>query len=68
MADTEEEEVEVAEEKQPKKIRLWFDESKAGIIYLSKIPTYMNVKKIRHMMEQYGEVGRIFLQPDGKFL
>ena len=66
MADTEEGVVEVAEEKPPKKIELRFDESKAGIVYMSRIPTYMNVKKIRHMMEQYGEVGRIFLQPDGK--
>ena len=38
---------------------------KPGIIYLSRIPTYMNVKKIRHIFEKYGEIGRVFLQPDG---
>ena len=52
--------------KPPKMRKLEEDDNKAGIIYLSKIPTYMTVKKLRQMMEEYGEVGRIFLQPDGK--
>ncbi len=42
------------------------NENTAGIIYFSKIPTFMSVKKLRQMMEQYGEIGRIFLQPDGR--
>ena len=66
MADTVDEVEEVTEEKPPKTVKLRYDETKAGIIYLSKIPTFMNVKKVRDMMEMYGEVGRIFLQPDGK--
>lgn len=45
--------------KTKKKIR------KRGIIYLSTIPPYMNVAKIREIFAQYGEVGRIFLQPSG---
>ena len=52
--------------KRPKMTKLEEDDNKAGIIYLSRIPTYMTVKKLRQMMEEYGEVGRIFLQPDGK--
>ncbi len=36
-----------------------------GIIYLSRIPTRMNVKTVRHIFAEYGEIGRIFLQPDG---
>ncbi|XP_071441256.1 uncharacterized protein [Hetaerina americana] len=36
---------------------------KHGIIYLSTIPKYMNVIKIREIFGQYGEVGRVFLQP-----
>lgn len=38
---------------------------KRGIIYLSTIPPYMNVTKIREIFSQFGEVGRIYLQPSG---
>ena len=41
-------------------------ETDAGIIYLSRIPPFMSVKKIRQIFSAYGEVDRIFLQPDGK--
>ena len=37
-----------------------------GIIYMSRIPTLMNVKKVRETLGVYGEIGKIFLQPDGK--
>ncbi|XP_054267854.1 uncharacterized protein LOC128989817 [Macrosteles quadrilineatus] len=36
---------------------------KKGIIFLSTIPPFMNVTKITEIMSQYGEVGRVFLQP-----
>ncbi|XP_013402130.1 activator of basal transcription 1 [Lingula anatina] len=39
-------------------------EREAGIIYFSRIPPYMSVKKVRQIFEQFGEIGRIFLQPD----
>lgn len=39
---------------------------KKGIIYISSIPKHMNVAICREMMERFGEVGRIFLQPDSK--
>jgi len=39
------------------------DVLKKGIIYLSTIPPFMNVTKITEIMSQYGEVGRVFLQP-----
>ncbi|XP_028031536.1 pre-rRNA-processing protein esf2-like [Bombyx mandarina] len=39
---------------------------KRGIIFLSTIPPYMNVAKIREIFSQFGEVGRIYLQPTGK--
>lgn len=41
---------------------------KRGIIYLSTIPQYMNVTKVREIFSQYGELGRVYLQPatDGK--
>lgn len=36
---------------------------KRGIVYLSTIPPYMNVAKIREIFSEFGEVGRIYLQP-----
>uniref|UniRef100_A0A1B6CRS9 Activator of basal transcription 1 n=1 Tax=Clastoptera arizonana TaxID=38151 RepID=A0A1B6CRS9_9HEMI len=36
---------------------------KKGIIYLSTIPPFMNVTKITEIMGQFGQVGRVFLQP-----
>ena len=35
---------------------------KRGIIYLSTIPKYMNVIKVREIFSQYGEIGRVYLQ------
>ncbi|KAF5277742.1 hypothetical protein FQR65_LT03722 [Abscondita terminalis] len=39
---------------------------KRGIIYLSTIPPYMNVSRIREVFEEYGTVGRIYLQLEDK--
>lgn len=35
---------------------------KRGIIYLSTIPLYMNVTKIREVFSEFGKVGRVYLQ------
>ncbi|XP_077500743.1 activator of basal transcription 1-like [Amblyomma americanum] len=35
-----------------------------GVVYLSYIPPKMNVKTVRSMLTKFGEVGRIFLQPE----
>jgi len=35
-----------------------------GIVYLSRIPPAMNPLKIRSLLSQYGNVGRLFLQPE----
>lgn len=40
---------------------------KAGIVYLSKIPPFMKPIKIRHLLGKFGEIGRIYLAPEGKF-
>jgi ESF2/ABP1 family protein len=37
----------------------------AGIIYISRIPPGMQPTKVRHLMSQYGEVGRVYLQKEG---
>jgi ESF2/ABP1 family protein len=39
-------------------------QSRTGVIYLSRIPPFMKVNKIRHIFEQFGEIGRIFLTPE----
>ena len=49
------------EGKQPSKKK----PAEPGIIYLSRIPTLMNVNIVRRCFERFGETGRIFLQPDG---
>jgi len=36
---------------------------KKGIVYLSSIPKYMNVTKLRELLGEYGDIGRVFLQP-----
>ncbi|EFA04174.1 uncharacterized protein LOC663269 [Tribolium castaneum] len=35
---------------------------KRGIVYLSTIPPYMNVTKIREVFGQFGKIGRVYLQ------
>lgn len=37
---------------------------KYGIIYLSYIPEGLNVKLLHEIMSQFGEVGRIYLEPE----
>lgn len=37
-----------------------------GIVYLGHIPPRMRPKHMRTMLSVYGEIGRIFLQPEGK--
>jgi ESF2/ABP1 family protein len=40
-------------------------QEKAGMIYISRIPPGMQPTKVRHLMSQYGEVGRVYLQKEG---
>lgn len=40
-------------------------QEKAGVIYISRIPPGMQPTKVRHLMSQYGEVGRVYLQKEG---
>ncbi|XP_067139760.1 activator of basal transcription 1-like [Centruroides vittatus] len=35
-----------------------------GVVYLSYIPPYMTVKQIREYFSKFGEIGRIYLQPE----
>ena len=38
---------------------------KPGIIYFSRLPPFMKPAKVRYLFAQYGEIGRLFLQPEG---
>lgn len=42
--------------------------STPGVVYMSSVPTKMNVKIIREYFGQFGEVDRIYLQPEGALL
>eukprot|EP00002_Diphylleia_rotans_P029206 TRINITY_DN5936_c0_g1_i1.p1 TRINITY_DN5936_c0_g1~~TRINITY_DN5936_c0_g1_i1.p1 ORF type:complete len:333 (-),score=118.43 TRINITY_DN5936_c0_g1_i1:161-1159(-) len=44
------------------------EESRKGIVYLSKIPPYMKPEKLRHLMSQFGQIGRIYLAPEDEKL
>ena len=40
-------------------------QERAGVIYISRIPPGMQPMKVRYLMSQYGEVGRVYLQKEG---
>jgi ESF2/ABP1 family protein len=40
-------------------------QNKTGVVYISRIPPGMRPTKVRHIMSQYGEVGRVYLQQEG---
>lgn len=40
-------------------------QDRAGVIYISRIPPGMRPPKVRHLMSNYGTVGRVYLQQEG---
>lgn len=40
-------------------------QERTGVVYISRIPPGMRPTKVRHLMSGYGEVGRVYLQPEG---
>lgn len=58
-----------ADETELKKTRKQKDEDRKlipGIIYLGHIPPRLRPKHLRNMLSAYGEIGRIFLQPEDR--
>ena len=41
-------------------------QNRAGVIYISRIPPGMRPTKVRHLMSAYGDIGRVYLQQEGK--
>ena len=37
-----------------------------GVVYLSRVPPFMRPRKVRHLLSQYGTLGRVYLQPEGE--
>ncbi|KAG6421730.1 hypothetical protein SASPL_118287 [Salvia splendens] len=37
---------------------------KRGVCYLSRVPPHMNPLRLRQILSQYGEIGRVFLTPE----
>ena len=35
-----------------------------GIVYLSRIPPFMQPQKVRHLLSHFGTIGRVYLQPE----
>ncbi|KAJ2840664.1 RNA-binding ATPase activator esf2, partial [Coemansia erecta] len=36
-------------------------EKKSGVVYMSRVPPFMKPAKVRHLLEKYAEIGRIYL-------
>uniref|UniRef100_A0A8D8NXN4 Activator of basal transcription 1 n=1 Tax=Culex pipiens TaxID=7175 RepID=A0A8D8NXN4_CULPI len=65
--DEDDDQEEPAAAKRPKlKLVTPLQKKKPGIIYISSIPKHMNVTILRELLEPYGDVGRIYLQPERK--
>ncbi|XP_077869216.1 activator of basal transcription 1-like isoform X2 [Saccoglossus kowalevskii] len=52
--------------KRTKDVKKAKDNRIAGIVYLSRIPPYMKPKRLKLMLSQFGEIGRVYLQPESK--
>ncbi|KAI0693826.1 hypothetical protein BC835DRAFT_1352348 [Cytidiella melzeri] len=39
-------------------------QEKTGVVYISRIPPGMRPTKVRHLMSAYGDIGRVYLQPE----
>lgn len=38
--------------------------ARTGVVYISRIPPFMKPHKLKHLLSEYGETGRIFLAPE----
>jgi ESF2/ABP1 family protein len=43
-------------------------QARSGVIYISRIPPGMQPAKVRHLLSQNGEVGRVYLQQEGEMV
>ena len=58
-----------ASELRPERLQAFEDaELRKGVVYVGRVPPFMKPIKIRQLLEAYGEVGRVYLAPEGKYL
>lgn len=41
-------------------------EKRKGVVYMSRIPPFMKPIKVRHLLSQHADIGRIYLAPEDK--
>ncbi|KAF1325491.1 Pre-rrna-processing protein esf2, partial [Globisporangium splendens] len=39
---------------------------KRGVVYISRVPPFMKPEKVKHLLDQYGDINRIYLVPEDK--
>lgn len=55
----------IATELEPEKLAEFnAAERRRGVLYIPRLPPFMKPIKIRHLLERYGEIGRIYLAPE----
>ena len=65
--DPEKRETDIRQSKRKRRLRgITKRSTTPGLVYLSNIPPFMKPHKVRHLLGQYGEVGRVYLQPEGE--
>jgi hypothetical protein len=42
-------------------------QARTGVVYISRIPPGMRPTKVRHLMSQHGNIGRVYLQQEGVY-
>merc|ERR1719240_628245 len=41
-------------------------EEKKGVVYIERVPPFMQPEKVRHVFTKFGKIGRVFLTPEDK--
>jgi hypothetical protein len=41
------------------------EQDNTGVVYMSRVPPHMKPQKVKHMLQQFGEIGRVYLAPEG---
>lgn len=55
----------IPSELRPEALAAFMDtERRKGVVYLSRIPPYMKPIALRHLLRDYGELGRLYLAPE----
>jgi hypothetical protein len=57
----------VAAELDPEKLAEFAEaDRRRGVVYVSRIPPFMKPIKLRHLLEKFAQIGRVYLAPEGE--